>query len=90
MKNRSTQDPFPEEVTNRPRDLRLIAMSGAVRQARHEPSPTWLLVLGVLLGILMCMAFSVWQAASRAAESAQPWPTTGSEYHGQAAPEVEP
>jgi len=23
-------------------------------------------------------------------EYAQPWPTTGSEYHGQAAPEVEP
>lgn len=71
--DRNTKAPSPEGVTNRPRDLRLVAMSGTIRQAKREQSPTWLLVLGVLLGILMCMALSLWREAERAA----------SERHGQ-------
>jgi hypothetical protein len=79
MKNRSTQGATrtqgatPEEVTNRPRDLRLIALSGTVRQVRREPLPTWMLVYGVLLGILICMGLSLWREAEHAA----------SERHGQ-------
>jgi hypothetical protein len=40
--------PSPEGVTNRPRDLRLLAMSGAIRQAPREPSRLGLLAIGVL------------------------------------------
>lgn len=62
-----------EGVTNQPRDLRLLAMSGAVRQVRRDSRPSWMLMAGVLLGILLCMALSLWREAARAA----------SERHGQ-------
>lgn len=67
-----SREPTPQSVTNRPRDDRRLAQllgeSGMIRQQpREEPSRLGLLAIGVLLGILFCLAFGVWQAAHRVA-----------------------
>jgi len=73
-----SREPTPQSVTNRPRDDRrlaqLLGVSGTIRhEPREEPSRLGLLAIGVLLGILMCMALNLWREAERAA----------SERHGQ-------
>lgn len=69
----------PEGVTNRPRDLRLLGMSNAIRRAPTDTRPTWMLIYGVLLGILLCMALALWREVERAAsERAGPTPAAKS------------
>lgn len=55
----------PESVTNRPMRARLLAEGGTIRGARRELGPSWWLMCGVLLGILMCLALSLWREAER-------------------------
>jgi hypothetical protein len=46
---------------------RLLAEGGTIRASRREPRLP-LFALGVLFGILFCLALSVWQTAHREAE----------------------
>jgi len=69
--DRDTQKPpSPSRLALAIRDLRLLALGGSVRAAARDKPRLPLFALGVLAGILLCLALGVWQAAHReAAES---------------------
>lgn len=61
-------DPTPEGVTNRPRDAALIALSGTIKAAPKTDGPRTWLMLGVLLGILLCLTISLIRETMRGAD----------------------
>lgn len=72
----------PRDVTNRPARARLLAEGGTIRSAsrrhrrqRASDRSTWLM-LGVLLGILFCLALSLWREAGRASSERYGQPPT--------------
>lgn len=59
----------PESATNRPSRARLLAEGGTVRGARSQRRSSersiWLM-LGVMLGVLICQVIDLWRAVEAA------------------------